>query len=109
MPLRGSKGTHLRFVLKSCAPYATDPSAATLITPADKAGAIIATGSPSARPVSRSIGTRQMFMLPLRSLAKYRNRPSGDHAGFQFVEPPLVIRTRAPPAIGSTHTSRSGR
>jgi hypothetical protein len=61
------------------------------MTPVYRAGAIIATGSPAARPVAPSIGTRQMFMLPPRSLAKYRNRPSRDHAGFQFVEPPLVI------------------
>jgi hypothetical protein len=43
---------------------------------------------------------RQRFMLPPRSLAKYRKRPSGDHTGFQSVAASFVTGIAAPPAAG---------
>ena len=37
-------------------------------------------------------------MLPVRSLAKYKNLPSGDQTGFQFVEASFVINSISPPS-----------
>ncbi len=44
---------------------------------------VIGSGSPSLLPDPSSIGIRQRFALPARSLTKYRYRPSGDQTGLQ--------------------------
>src|SRR5262249_18572868 len=60
-----------------------DPSRENVMLPHHTEGAVTGSGEPRTRPESSSIGTRQRFIVPPRSLEKYRYRPSGDHTGLQ--------------------------
>ena len=66
------------------------PSREKLIEPLVFEGVVTGSGSPSVRPEASSIATRQRFIEPPRSLAKYRLRPSGDQTGFQSTGGSLV-------------------
>src|SRR5450830_258587 len=61
---------------------------------------VTGSGSPWRRPDAGSMPTRHRFMLPPRSLAKYSQRPSGAHTGFQSTGASWVIATGVPPAAG---------
>src|SRR5512142_1778213 len=85
------------------------PSRAMLMGPAQLAGTVTAEAAESVLPVFSSMATLQRLTLPPRSLAKYRNRPSGDQKGFQSVAGSLVTSTAGPafsPAAGTVQMSR---
>ena len=52
------------------------------------------------------MGTRHRFMLPPRSLEKYRYRPSGDQTGLQSMAGSSVTAAACPPVAATVKMSR---
>src|SRR5262249_48868676 len=82
------------------------PSRVMLIKPAHCEGVVTGSGDASVSPVFSSIRTRHTFMLPPRSLEKYRYRPSGDQTGFQSIYRSFVTATGSPPFAATVQISR---
>src|SRR5262245_61518631 len=62
------------------------PSEEKLKCAASVEGASNGSGEPVATPRRSFTGTRQVFMVPLPGLLKYRSVPSGDQAALQAIE-----------------------
>ena len=82
------------------------PSAVTRAKPRPVMPVVIGVASPCARPVCSSTGTRQMFIVPPRSLEKYSDAPSGAHSGDQSVAASCAIGTGDPPPTSTVQMSR---
>lgn len=67
---------------------------------------MIASNRPRTRPDFSSMRTRHRFMLPPRSLAKYRWLPSGDQTGLQSRAASSVTATGCVPSADTVQISR---
>src|SRR5687767_14065544 len=82
------------------------PSCEILMLPTNGDGVVIASGLPSVFPDSWSIRTRHRFMLPTRSLTKYKCRPSGDQTGLESTAASSVTATGSVPLADKVQRSR---
>src|SRR5262245_45442783 len=107
----GSNGTLSRVERQlSPANAIREPSRENEKKPLHADGVVTGSGVELVRPVVSSIAIRQRFIVPPRRLEKYRNAPSGDHAGLQSTAASAVTssgpRSRSEPSAAAVQMSR---